>query len=160
MLARALDTLLEPHTMYRYWGQVCPTHTKTSPKELSRSIRFARPATCPCGLWSIVLPDPPMRRHDRFSSAKFVVQELCCRRLQISRFCENVLGARWSAYGPKPTWAGALQMSAFGGKADMTVWGISFRGRYWGQSGRALLHCICPLMTQSGSLFISPCNHS
>jgi DMSO/TMAO reductase YedYZ molybdopterin-dependent catalytic subunit len=28
--------------------------------------------------------------------------------------------------------------------------GIRFRGRYWGQSGRALLHCICPLMTQSG----------
>jgi hypothetical protein len=22
--------------------------------------------------------------------------------------------------------------------------------RYWGQSGHALLHCICPLMTQSG----------
>jgi hypothetical protein len=22
--------------------------------------------------------------------------------------------------------------------------------RYWGQSGRALLHCICPLLTQSG----------
>jgi hypothetical protein len=28
--------------------------------------------------------------------------------------------------------------------------GIRFRGRYWGQSGHALLHCICPLMTQSG----------
>jgi hypothetical protein len=41
-------------------------------------------------------------------------------------------------------------MSAFGGKADMTVWGIRFRGRYWGQSGRTLLHCKCPLMTQSG----------
>jgi hypothetical protein len=28
--------------------------------------------------------------------------------------------------------------------------GIRFRGRYWGQSGHALLHCRCPLMTQSG----------
>ena len=27
---------------------------------------------------------------------------------------------------------------------------VRFRGRYWGQSGHALLHCICPLMTQSG----------
>jgi hypothetical protein len=24
------------------------------------------------------------------------------------------------------------------------------RCRYWGQSGHALLHCICPPMTQSG----------
>jgi len=28
-----------------------------------------------------------------------------------------------SAYGPKQTWALALHMSAFGGKADMTVCG-------------------------------------
>jgi hypothetical protein len=27
---------------------------------------------------------------------------------------------------------------------------MRFRGRYWGQSGRALLHCICPLLTQRG----------
>jgi hypothetical protein len=26
-----------------------------------------------------------------------------------------------SAFGPKRTWAVALQMSAFGGKADMTI---------------------------------------
>jgi hypothetical protein len=81
---RALDTLLEPHTICLVWGQVCPTHTKTGPKEPSRSIRLARHATCPCGLWSIVLTNRPMRRHDKFSSAKFVVQELCCRRLPIS----------------------------------------------------------------------------
>ena len=41
-------------------------------------------------------------------------------------------------------------MSAFGGKADMTVCGIRFRGRYWGQSGHDVLHCICLLLTQSG----------
>ena len=41
-------------------------------------------------------------------------------------------------------------MSTFGGKADITVCGNRFRGRYWGQSGHALLDCICPLMTQSG----------
>jgi hypothetical protein len=28
-----------------------------------------------------------------------------------------------SAYGPKRTWVSALQMSAFGGKADMTYCG-------------------------------------
>ena len=38
-----------------------------------------------------------------------------------------------SAIGTKRTWASALHMSAFGGKADI-----------------ALLHCKCPLMTQSG----------
>jgi len=27
---------------------------------------------------------------------------------------------------------------------------VCFCGRYWGQSGHALLHCICPLVTQSG----------
>jgi len=27
---------------------------------------------------------------------------------------------------------------------------VRIRGRYWGQSGHALLHRICPLMTQSG----------
>jgi hypothetical protein len=27
---------------------------------------------------------------------------------------------------------------------------VRFRGRYWGQSGHALLHCICLLLTQSG----------
>jgi len=41
-------------------------------------------------------------------------------------------------------------MSAFGGKADMTVCGSRFRGRYWGQSGHDFVRCICPLMTQSG----------
>jgi hypothetical protein len=30
-----------------------------------------------------------------------------------------------SAIGPKQTWAVALHMSAFGGKADMTVCGMS-----------------------------------
>ena len=30
-------------------------------------------------------------------------------------------------------------MSALGGKADITVARIRFRGRYWGQSGRALV---------------------
>ena len=38
-----------------------------------------------------------------------------------------------SAIGTKRTSAFALHMSAFGGKAD-----------------NAFLHCICPLMTQSG----------
>ena len=52
-----------------------------------------------------------------------------------------------SAIGPKRTSLVAPHMSAFGGKADMAV---RFRGRYWGQSGHALLHCIRPLMTQSG----------
>src|SRR5262249_54122134 len=37
-----------------------------------------------------------------------------------------------SAFGPKRTCASALQMSAFGGKADMTFAEIRFRGRYWG----------------------------
>jgi hypothetical protein len=55
-----------------------------------------------------------------------------------------------SAFGPKRTQASALYMSAFGGNADIAFSGIRFRGRYWGQSGHALLHCICPLMTQSG----------
>jgi hypothetical protein len=44
-------------------------------------------------------------------------------------------------------------MSAFGGKADMTVREIRFRGRYWGQSGHDLLRRICPLLTQSGHHF-------
>jgi hypothetical protein len=30
-----------------------------------------------------------------------------------------------SAIGPKQTWAVALHMSAFGGKADMTICGMS-----------------------------------
>jgi hypothetical protein len=55
-----------------------------------------------------------------------------------------------SAVGPKQTSALALRMSAFGGKADMAVCGIRFRGRYWVQSGHALLQCECPLLTQSG----------
>jgi hypothetical protein len=55
-----------------------------------------------------------------------------------------------SAFGPKQTCSFAPHMSAFGGKADMTVCGNPLSRRYWGQSGRALLHCICPLMTQSG----------
>jgi hypothetical protein len=37
----------------------------------------------------------------------------------------------------------------------MTFCEIRFRGRYWGQSGHALLHCICPLMTQSGHRLLS-----
>jgi hypothetical protein len=49
-----------------------------------------------------------------------------------------------SAYGPKQTWATAPHMSAFGGKADMTVWDVRFRGRYSGQSGHDLLQCTCP----------------
>jgi hypothetical protein len=27
---------------------------------------------------------------------------------------------------------------------------VRFRGRYWGQSGHALLRCVSPLVTQSG----------
>ena len=38
-----------------------------------------------------------------------------------------------SAFGTKQTWRLPRLMSAFGGKADM-----------------ALLHCKCPLLTQSG----------
>jgi hypothetical protein len=41
-------------------------------------------------------------------------------------------------------------MSLSGVKRTWPFAGIRFRGRYWGQSGHALLHCICPLMTQSG----------
>jgi hypothetical protein len=43
-------------------------------------------------------------------------------------------------------------MSAFGGKADMTICEahVRFCGRYWGQSGHALVQCVCLLMTQSG----------
>jgi hypothetical protein len=48
-------------------------------------------------------------------------------------------------------------MAAFGGKADMTIAGIRFRGRYWWQSGRALLHCICLLLTQSGHYVVRHC---
>jgi hypothetical protein len=55
-----------------------------------------------------------------------------------------------SAFGPKRTSLAAPHMSALGGKADMGYCGSPYRGRYWGQSGHALLHCICPLMTQSG----------
>ena len=54
-----------------------------------------------------------------------------------------------SAFDPKQTWAVALHESAFGGKADMDV---RFSGRYWVQSGHGLMHCTCPLMTQSGHL--------
>jgi hypothetical protein len=32
----------------------------------------------------------------------------------------------------------------------MQIIGIRFCGRYWGQSGHAVLHCICLLLTQSG----------
>jgi hypothetical protein len=66
-----------------------------------------------------------------------------------------LIASDMSAFGPKRTLASALQMSAFGGKADMTVCGNSLSRRYWGQSGRALLHCICPLMTQSGHFSLS-----
>jgi hypothetical protein len=47
-------------------------------------------------------------------------------------------------------------MSAFRGKADMTVAHVRFRGRYWEYSGHALLHCICLLVTQSGHTESSP----
>ena len=57
-----------------------------------------------------------------------------------------------SAFGPKRTRAVALQMSAFGGKADMAIAGIRFCGRYWGQSGHGFVHRICLLLTQSGHL--------
>jgi hypothetical protein len=56
-----------------------------------------------------------------------------------------------SASGPRRTsLVVAPHMSAFGGKADMTLCGNPLSRSLWGQSGRALLHCICPLMTQSG----------
>ena len=42
-----------------------------------------------------------------------------------------VLSAVGAAFGPKPTCATALHMSAFGGKADMNFAGIRFCGRYW-----------------------------
>jgi hypothetical protein len=41
-------------------------------------------------------------------------------------------------------------MSTLGVKRTSPFAGIRFRGRYWGQSGDALLDCICPLMSQSG----------
>ena len=55
-----------------------------------------------------------------------------------------------SAIGIKGTFQSRSRMSTFGGKAERPFAGIRFRGRYWGQSGHALLHCICPLITQSG----------
>src|SRR6478609_297265 len=55
-----------------------------------------------------------------------------------------------SAFGPKRTSLAAPHMSAFGGKADMALCEFRFRGRYWGKSGHGLVHCICPLLTQSG----------
>src|SRR5262245_13737462 len=36
-------------------------------------------------------------------------------------FSERAAATVMSACGPKQTWASALQMSAFGGKADMTI---------------------------------------
>src|SRR5262245_3815964 len=57
-----------------------------------------------------------------------------------------------SAIGPKRTSLDAPHMSVFGSKPDMTVAGIRFRGRYWGQSGHACLRCTCLLLTQSGHL--------
>ena len=53
-----------------------------------------------------------------------------------------------SAIGTKRTCRVAPHMSAFGGKADMPF--CTAHVRYWGQSGHAVLHCKCPLMTQSG----------
>ena len=41
------------------------------------------------------------------------------RRLISDRVNSDSVGAM-SAFGPKQTWASVLQMSAFGGKADMT----------------------------------------
>jgi hypothetical protein len=40
-----------------------------------------------------------------------------------SRACDDI--AVMSASGPKQTWASALLMSAFGGKADMTFCGAN-----------------------------------
>jgi hypothetical protein len=57
-----------------------------------------------------------------------------------------------SAIGLKQTRASALHLSAFGGKADVTFCENPLSGRYWGQSGRAILHCIRLLVTQSGHL--------
>ena len=53
-----------------------------------------------------------------------------------------------SALGHEQTFLLAPHMSAFGGKADLPIGPLSWS--LLGQSGRALLHCICPLMTQSG----------
>jgi hypothetical protein len=40
--------------------------------------------------------------------------------------------------------------------ARLLIFDVRFCGRYWVQSGHALLHCICPLMTQSGHFAVSP----
>jgi hypothetical protein len=53
-----------------------------------------------------------------------------------------------SAFGTKRTSEVALHMSAFRGKADMTF--CTAYVRFQGQSGHDVLHCICPLLTQSG----------
>jgi hypothetical protein len=45
---------------------------------------------------------------------------------------------------------GALQVSAFRGKADMDFSDVRFCDRYWGLSGHALLRCLSLLLTQSG----------
>jgi len=52
-----------------------------------------------------------------------------------------------SAIGPKQASLVAPHMSAFGGKADLTICRMHVRiyGRYWGQSGHHFLRCICLL---------------
>jgi hypothetical protein len=58
--------------------------------------------------------------------------------------------AQMSAIGPKRTSLVAPHMSAFGGKADMTVCANPLSRSLLGQSGHDVLRRTCLLMTQSG----------
>jgi len=51
-----------------------------------------------------------------------------------------------SAIGPKLTWASAPHMSAFEDRAEWPAAGVRYSGRYRGQSGHAVLRCICLLL--------------
>ena len=52
---------------------------------------------------------------------------------------------------PTPSHRNRNNVSPFNGHAayDPPV-NVRFYGRYWGESGHELVHCTCPLLTQSG----------
>ena len=57
-----------------------------------------------------------------------------------------------SAIGTKRTCELGQQMSAIGGKADIAYSRGGARSGYVGKADIALVHCTCPLMTQSGHI--------
>ena len=60
------------------------------------------------------------------------------------------MNGRMSAFGPKRTSLVAPHMSAFGGKADMTVCGNPLLRSLLGAKRHDLLRRTCLLLTQSG----------